>query len=564
MYAMLGGLACGLAIVVWWLFFSRAAWPERVAAIALMIVALLLTSRVTHISLAGGMMGMLVFLYGLPVVGAAFVAAVVVSRRWSVGYRRAAMASAILLACAAFTLLRTEGIAGDGASAFRWRWTPTAEERLLAQARNEKDPVVAATVAPAETQSPIQAGNPLASPTLAPMLASPATTVATKSQADWSGFRGAARDSVVRGLRINTNWTQTPPAEVWRKPIGPGWSSFAVNGERIYTQEQRGEDEIVSAYNLNTGEPVWRHRDAARFYESNGGAGPRGTPTIHNGRVYSLGATGIVNALNASNGSVVWTRNAATDTGAKPPGWGFAGSPLVVNDLVIVAASGNLIAYDSATGKPRWQGPTRGGGYSSPHLVTINGVAQVLLLSGGGAVSLAPTDGAQLWEHSWESGASIVQPVQLAGGDLLISACDAMGGVGMRRLTVAPDVAKWTVTERWTSRGLKPYYNDYVIHKGHAYGFDGSILGCVDLADGQRKWKGGRYGHGQLIALPEQDLLLVLSEEGDLALVSAASDQFTELAKFKAIEGKTWNHPVLVNDTLLVRNGEEMAAFRLR
>jgi outer membrane protein assembly factor BamB len=379
---------------------------------------------------------------------------------------------------------------------------------------------------------------------------------------EWPGFRGASRDGVIRGVRIETDWSRSAPVELWRRPIGPGWSSFAVRGDTFYTQEQRGGDEIVAAYSLTTGEPVWRHRDSVRFYESNGGPGPRGTPTLHDGRVYSLGATGIVNALDAASGAVVWSRNAKTDTGAPLPGWGFAASPLVVNDAVIVAASGRLAAYDIATGKPRWTRTTGGGGYSSPHLATIDGVTQVLLLSGGGATSVAPTDGAVLWQHSFQPGTSIVQPALTADG-VLINTADAMGGQGMRRLAVANGPGGWTVEERWTTRGLKPYYNDFVVHNGHAYGFDGTILSCINLEDGERKWKGGRYGAGQMVLLPDQDLLLVLSEEGELALVSATPDKHTEVARFKAIEGKTWNHPVVVGDVLLVRNGEEMAAFRL-
>jgi hypothetical protein len=137
------------------------------------------------------------------------------------------------------------------------------------------------------------------------------------------------------------------------------------------------------------------------------------------------------------------------------------------------------------------------------------------------------------------------------------------GSAGMRRLSLARGSDGWTVAERWTSIGLKPYYNDFVVHRGHAFGFDGSILACVDLADGKRKWKGGRYGHGQMVLLAEQDLLLVLSEDGEVALVKATTDQFTELGRFRALEGKTWNHPVLVGDLLLARNSEQMAAFRL-
>ena len=138
-----------------------------------------------------------------------------------------------------------------------------------------------------------------------------------------------------------------------------------------------------------------------------------------------------------------------------------------------------------------------------------------------------------------------------------------MGGSGIRRIAVTHGAGGWAAEERWTSSGLKPYFSDFVVHNGHAFGFDGSILSCIDLTDGKRKWKGGRYGQGQLVLLRDQGLLLVLSEEGEVALVSAGTDQFKELARFPAMEGKTWNHPVVVGERLLVRNGSEMVAFRL-
>src|SRR5438093_5592949 len=384
MFGVLGGLVGALVIVVWWLFFSRAPWSERVGAIVLMIVAAFATSRIIHKSIAGGMMGMMLPIFAIPVLGLALVAWAVASRRLSTGPRRASMVATILLACGMFTLLRTGGITGDADSDLHWRWTKTPEERLLAQTGDE----------PA---------------------ALPPAPAATNKNADWPGFRGPERNGVVRSVRIRTDWAASPPVELWRRSIGPGWSSFAVRGDVLYTQEQRGEDEIVACYKVTTGEPVWRHRDAARFWESNAGAGPRGTPTLSNGRVYTFGATGILNALDAGNGAVVWSRNAASDTGKKIPGWGFASSPLVVDDVVIVATAGTLVAYDIATGDRRWLGPPGGGGYSSPHLVTIDGVAQILLLNGAGAMSVAPADATVLGQHRWP-GHGVVQPAVTAAG----------------------------------------------------------------------------------------------------------------------------------------------------
>ena len=535
-FGALAGLVFGLVILFWWLFFSRAPWLERIVAIVLIVIAVAVSKRFVHPSIAGGMMGMMLPIFSIPVMSLALVAWAAVTRNWSTAVRRASLPVAVLLACAVFMLVRTGGMYGEGKSDFHFRWTKTPEERLLAQASDEP------------------AAGPVA-----------AATSADSSQADsaWPGFRGPNRDGVTHAAPIKTDWSTSPPVLLWRRPVGPGWSSFAVRDNLVYTQEQRGDNEVVGCYNLTTGKLVWKHNDAARFWESNAGAGPRSTPTVSGNRVYSFGATGIVNALDAANGSVIWSRNAGNDTKTKVPGWGFASSPLVVGDVVIVAASGALAAYDIANGNPRWFGPSGGHGYSSPHLLTIAGVPQVLLLNGEGVISVSPTDGTLLWKHTWE-GDSIVQPAVTADGDVLIGSGSGLGSeVGVLRVAVAREANGWTTKERWTSIGLKPYFNDFVVNKDYAFGFDGSSLACIDLKDGQRKWKGGQYGHGQIVLLPDQDLIMVLTEEGDLALVKAAPDQYAEVTRIKAINGKTWNHPVIVGDVVLVRNGEEMAAFRL-
>ncbi len=549
LYSVFGAVALGPVVLMWWIFFSRAPWLERVCAVVLMVAAVAATPRFLDKSIATGMMGMMFFILVIPVLCLALVLWAVATRKLSGILRPVTMAAALLAACAVFTLIRTNGMKADASSDLAWRWAPTAEDRLLVHA-SDKPAAAAPAPAPAAIRMEPKA-------VVAPVVVPPKPKMNTT--ADWPGFRGPHRDGVAHGVQIATDWVQSKPKELWHRPVGPGWSSFAVRGGLIYTQEQRGAEEVVACYDLATGDPVWTHRDKARFWESNAGAGPRATPTLANGRVYTFGATGIVNALDAGTGAVKWSRNAGTDAGVKVPEWGFASSPLVAGHLVIVAAAGKLVAYDPSTGEPRWMGPDGGISYSSPVPTTIDGIEQVLLVSTAGASGVALTDGTELWKHAWP-GYPIVQPGLTAEGDILISVSDSSG---LRRLAITHAATGWSAAERWTSPGLKPYFNDFVVHNGYAYGFDGAILSCIDLKDGKRIWKGGRYGHGQMLLLADQNVLLVLSEEGEVALVSASPEKFTELAKMPALEGKTWNHPVLAGDVLLVRNDQQMAAFHL-
>jgi outer membrane protein assembly factor BamB len=524
---LFGGILLGLAIVIWWVFFSRAPLFDRWISVVLMIAALVATSQVIHKSISTSMMGMMFTLYSVPVLSLAFVIWAAVSQLFTEKVRRVTMIATILLASGFWVLLRSDGMDGQARHYFAWRWTKTNEERMMAKLNDN-------------------------------VIVNPIDPSAMKTEAEWPGFRGVNRDGVIHGIKIRSDWSKTPPVEIWRRPVGPGCSSFAVHGVLLYTQEQRGEYEMVTCYNLNTGEPVWKHSDMTRFWDSHAGAGPRSTPTLCNGRIYTLGATGILNVLNEYDGTLVWTRNAAKDTEVKIPGWGYTGSPVVTDSTVIVAISGKIVAYNLSTGKQLWSGPDCGESYSSPHLLTTDGIKQVLFLNKEGATSFDPASGKELWKLSLP-GWQIVQPALIDGNNLLISSGDTKG---IRRISVHNVSGKWIIEEGWKSEELKPYFNDFVINKGHAFGFDGPNLACIDIYNGIRNWKGGRYG-GQILLLADQDLLLVLSEKGELALVRAIPDRFEELSRFPAIKGKTWNHPVLVGDILLVRNSDEMAAYRL-
>jgi outer membrane protein assembly factor BamB len=524
-YGMLGSLTLGtLLVLVWWLFFSRARWSDRLGGLALLVVA-----QTLAVLLADPSAKWATLLPGLPWLCAVFVASLFLGRR-------SVTLIAVLLASLGWTLVRTDGVTGSMDTDYAWRFSATAEERFVASDAS----------------------------------AVPSTHAAFEAVevAAWPGFRGPDRDSVLAGVTIDPDWSQNPPREIWRRTVGPGWSSFALVGDRLCTQEQRDEDEVVVCYDAATGEPIWLHAYPARFWEAMGGAGPRATPTYHDGRLYTLGATGVLNCLDAATGEPAWTRNIAEDTGADVPTWGFASSPLVVDDLLIVHAAGApegraVAAYDLATGEPRWVGQAGGGSYSSPHLTTIDEVRQIVMMTKEGVFGLEAESGAPLWKHEWlpeAGGERIVQPAVLDGGGGFLIGTDA----GTRKITVSSDASgTWAVDEAWTSRGLKPAYNDLVVHRGTAFGFDRNILAAIDVASGDRVWKGGRYGNGQMLLLPDQDLLLVLSERGELALVRATPEGFEEVARVPALAGKTWNHPVVADGVVYLRNAEQAAAFRL-
>ncbi len=380
---------------------------------------------------------------------------------------------------------------------------------------------------------------------------------------NWTDFRGPNRDGRYDAQTVRTSWAASGLPRLWKQPVGGGYASFVVADGRAFTIEQRRAQEVVAAYDVETGRELWKHGWDSEFRESMGGDGPRATPTWHDGRVYALGAAGELRCLDAKTGKLLWNRNILRDNAAENLQWGMSASPLIVDDKVVVLPGGtsgkSVVAYHRLTGAPVWKALDDEASYTSPMLVTLAGRRQILVVTMSRAVGLAE-DGALLWEYPWRngSGINVAQPIVTGPNRFFIS---AGYGKGAALVEVTGSGKSFAARAVWENNSMKNKFQSSVLHNGYVYGLDEGILTCIEVATGERKWKGGRYGYGQLLLAG--DHLIVITETGELVLVRAAPDQHTEVARFQAIEGKTWNVPAISNNRLLVRNTTEMACYSL-
>lgn len=414
---------------------------------------------------------------------------------------------------------------------------------------------------PAPTTAPV----PVASPTPeASPGASPATTTgpaASNGRNYWTNFRGPRRDGNYDAMPVSTNWPANGLSALWKQPIGLGFASFAIADGRAYTIEQRRGEEVVAAYDLNNGRQMWTQSWKAQYTDSTGD-GPRATPTWDQGRIYALGATGELRCLDANTGAVLWGKNILSDNQAENLPWAMAASPLVVDDKVIVLPGGtngkSVVAYNKLTGAPVWRTLNDTQAYVSPMLVELAGRRQIVVVSSTRVVGLNPADGALLWSYPWDTdmGINVSQPIVVDRNRFFVS---SGYGKGAALVELKSSGQSLTATTVWENNNMKNKFNSSVLHNGYVYGLDEGILSCLDVNTGERKWKGGRYGYGQVILASGH--LIVSSDQGDLALVKASPDQYTEVARFSALQGKTWNYPAIADGRLLVRNATEMAAY---
>jgi outer membrane protein assembly factor BamB len=482
--------------------------------------------------------------------------------RWFM--RLGVLAVVIALGWTARSLVEVRGLSGDLVPQLAWRGASTPAP-LPPLATPEAPGSPAPTAAPdaiGEEPAGIEATTDLPPPD--PAIAPTDLPEPGPDPHDFPQFLGPNRNAVLRGVHLARAWDARPPVEIWRQPIGTGWSGFAVAGELAVTQEQRDGRAMVVAYDLESGAVRWSQQAGAGFESTMTGDGPRATPTIDGGRVYALGVDGVLRALDLATGRLLFERNVLEENTARAPTHGIASSPLVIDGLVIVLAGGgngrSLVAYDAETGVSRWAGGDDEAAYSSPLVATLGGVRQIVVLNLRHLTGHDPGTGEVLWKDRWpDRPEKVSQPVVL-GDDRIFA---SMGyGVGGRLVRVArrPD-GGFDADLQWETRRLKAKFTQVVEHEGFLYGLDEGVLVCLDPADGERRWKRGRYGHGQVLLV--DDLLLLQAEDGNVVLIDPNPESLVELTRFKAVEGKTWATPALAGDLLIVRSEVEAACYRL-
>lgn len=457
--------------------------------------------------------------------------------------------AALALFCAgiaAAILLRYEGsTSGSSFPKFSWRWQPGNADAPL--------PSDSLPSPPADT-APLDLAN---------------------LSAELPGFLGEDRDGIRESPSFGTDWSARPPELLWRRAIGKGWSSFAVTGGNALTQEQNGDDEQVTCLDLATGRTLWAHVDpdvrlllerAENGGAAMGGDGPRATPSVHEGKVYTMGATGLVHCLDLETGSEIWSRHLLRDLGAIAQRWGMASSPLILTDPPVVVFTGpdhpgpTLLACDLETGETRWTYEGSGGSYASPRLVTIGGVSQVLSVNGKDVSGIDPATGTALWTHPWPGNfPKVGQPILLPGDRLLVTASYGVGSL-LLEINREPD-GSFKTEQLWKTTYLKTKFSSAAVLGEHAYGLDEGRLACISMADGKRVWKKEKFGFGQHLLFG--DRLLVQAESGEVVIGSLHPEGFRETGRIPALSSMTWNTPAVAGRILLVRNDREAAAFLL-
>lgn len=432
------------------------------------------------------------------------------------------------VAAASLAMIKIDGHTGSFFPQFSWRWSKESADEL---------------------------------PELTGKMASEGSVIETRGSENFPRFLGATMTNWVSDEGLPENWFAKEPEELWRKKIGEGWSSFSVAGGFAFTMEQRGAAETTICYELATGEAVWVHEESVRFEESMGDDGPRSTPTVVDGKVFSMGATGILNCLDARTGKRHWGKDLLAEVEQRIPKWAKSCSPLVVDGKVVVTlgkeAEKNLAALDVTTGEIVWRSGDYSSSYASPVVAELAGRLQIVALQQKSVDGYDVASGEILWSFPIGNSQGNCASPMIVGDSVITS---SGYGYGTHRIAISREADGFVAKELWHSRKLKAKFADVVISDGFIYGLNDGRLVCLNVEDGKLKWRGSNYGHGQILGVGKH--LVIQGERGELNFLAMSSEDEEVITSFEVMDQRTWNHPVLAGRILLVRNDREAVALK--
>ncbi len=379
---------------------------------------------------------------------------------------------------------------------------------------------------------------------------------------DWPQWRGPNRDGI--SSESVSVWSGKQPTEIWRRTIGEGFSAVSVANGRVYTMDTDGIDEFVVCLEAESGDEIWRVRSGVFYEEGMGGNGPRSTPIIDGDQLYTVSAVnGRLLALNTLDGNQIWSVSMTEDFGSKRPTWGYSMSPVIDGDQLITEVGGknSVVAFNKTNGNVLWRSSTYQLGYSSPIIVNTNNTKQAILFTASGLVSLNPKDGQQYWKYDWETSYQVnaATPVLISDNRYFVSSGYDTGAAVVQVHSSANN--KFGVQEIWRNKEMKNHFATVVSLDGYLYGFDNSILKCIDANTGELAWR--KRGHGKGTLILAQDQLIILSDKGKLTIGTANPKAFQAKATAKVLSGRCWTMPTLANGKLYLRSMDEIVCLDL-
>ncbi len=402
--------------------------------------------------------------------------------------------------------------------------------------------------------------------------------ILTASATEWPQWRGPNRDGVSGAVGLLKEWGPNGPKMLWKVSLGEGFSGISVSQGRVYTMFSTGNDEFVVCLNATDGQEIWRFRSDDNYHEGQGGNGPRATPTIDGDLLFTISAHGKLYALNVENGEKVWSHDLQRKFGSKMPRWGFSTSPLVDGELLLVEVGGkgekSIVAFNKNSGDVVWSTHKDKLGYSSPIAITVQGVRQIICFTGTKLISVSPTDGTIYWKYPWKTGYDVnaATPVFIPPDKIFISSgYDKGAAVLQMRVFVSHDDDRVAVEqiranrgavrieEIWKNRKMKNQFASSVLYDNYLYGFDNSILKCIEADTGEEQWKTRGFGKGTVILADGH--LIILSDRGKLGLAEATPAGYIEKSSAKVLNGLCWTAPTLADGRLYLRNEEEMVCL---